>query len=234
MGPAQIATLTFFSFPLLKNQWWAFRQMREVKSHLTAVKGLTFYKLLGSGGGNGFSVLPDFSTYALLGVWQDTADAFHFFSHHPYYHQWIQQSSHQWTVQLKATKAKGKWAGLQPFHIQTVGSYQGPIAVLTRATIHPHKLLSFWTHVPKASQQLYRAQAGLLFSKGIGEAPFWQQATFSLWQNSQAMTDYAYRSGEHRDIMMKARQLQWYKEELFAEFVPVAMTGNWPGVQMSL
>lgn len=230
MGSEQIATLTFFHFHHLHHQWWAFKQMQEARSYLPHTRGLVFYKMLGSGGGNGFSVLPDFSTYALLGVWHDIQDTLNFFSNDPYYHQLKEHSTYQWTLQLKAIKVKGKWAGKQPFHLHAHTSSEGLIAVLTRATIHGRKLFSFWKHVPKVSRHLYQSQAGVLFSKGIGEAPFWQQATFSLWQSRQAMTDYAYRSGKHQEIMIKARELQWYKEELFAEFIPVAMSGSWPGL----
>lgn len=222
--------MTFFRYHHLYHQWWALKQMQEAKTALSHSKGLIFYKMLGSGGGNGFSVIPDFSTYALLCVWQNAADAMHFFSADPYYHQLKAHSTQQWTLQLKAVKAKGLWAGQQPFELHTHPHDEGPIAVLTRATIYGHKLLSFWKHVPKTSRQLYASQQGVLFSKGIGEVPFWQQATFSLWQNRQVMTDYAYRSGKHQEIMRKARALQWYQEELFAELIPIAMSGSWPGL----
>ena len=32
--------------------------------------GLSFFKLLGTGSGEGFSLYPDFSTYAILCVWE--------------------------------------------------------------------------------------------------------------------------------------------------------------------
>ena len=42
------------------------------------VDGLQFYKLLGSGGKTGFSLFPDFSTYAMLSVWNNEEDAENF------------------------------------------------------------------------------------------------------------------------------------------------------------
>ena len=38
---------------------------------LKEVKNLEFYKFLGTGGGQGFSLWPDFSMYAFLGVWKN-------------------------------------------------------------------------------------------------------------------------------------------------------------------
>ncbi|MEL0202237.1 MAG: hypothetical protein VW892_06300, partial [Flavobacteriaceae bacterium] len=58
-------SLTFFYFS--KNYFWAFRQMGVGYRQLKDVTGLRFKKLLGTGGGDGFSLRPDFRTYAFLG-----------------------------------------------------------------------------------------------------------------------------------------------------------------------
>ena len=55
-----ITTITFFSF--LKNQFWAFRQMGFAPSKFQQNQSLKFFKLLGTGGGKGFSLWPDFNT----------------------------------------------------------------------------------------------------------------------------------------------------------------------------
>ena len=64
-----VTTLTLFSFR--KNKFWAFKQMGTVGFRMKSITGLQFYKFLGTGGGQGFSLRPDFSTYAFLGVWDD-------------------------------------------------------------------------------------------------------------------------------------------------------------------
>ena len=64
-----LTTITFFEFE--QNKPWAFAQMGLVPSKLQQNEGLYFFKLMGTGGGNGFSLWPDFSTYAFLGVWKD-------------------------------------------------------------------------------------------------------------------------------------------------------------------
>ena len=204
--------------------------MRRARRRFDHVAGLSFYRLLGSGGGNGFSAVPDFSTYVLLTVWQAPEREPHFRRHEPAFRALLDRAAHHWTVYLRPLRAKGAWGGRQPFAVEGATHDAGPVAVLTRATLHWHKLPDFWRHVPRAASRLFdKNQRGLLFSKGVGEEPLWQQATFTLWDSRRAMVDYAYQ-GTHREVMMQARQRQWYREELFAEFVPVATAGHWPGM----
>ena len=67
-----LTSITFFSFT--KNKFWAFKQMGLAPFLLDNVKGLLFFKFLGTGGGKGFSLWPDFSTYAFMGVWEHKND----------------------------------------------------------------------------------------------------------------------------------------------------------------
>jgi hypothetical protein len=71
---------------------------------------------------------------------------------------------------------------------------------------------------------------GLLFSAGIGEAPVYRQATFSLWQNSEAMKAFAYRMQEHRDVVRDTRKYAWYSEEMFLRFRPLYSCGSVRGI----
>ena len=43
------------------------------------------------------------------------------------------------------------------------------------------------------------------------------------------MMDYAYQNPKHREVVALTRQLNWYKEEMFARFVPYKFTGSWAG-----
>lgn len=214
----------------MKEKWWAMRQMQAAHTPLKSVPGLSFYKLLGSGGGDGFSILPDLSTYALLAVWKDRPSAKTFFQKDPYSHQAFVNAQHSWTIFMNTARVKGTWENAQPFPEQEANANDGPVAVLTRATIHPAKLWSFWKHVPKVSNRLEHHQAGIVFSKGIGEIPLLQQATFSVWKSRDAMVAYAYGSAKHREMIKKTRELGWYREELFAEFIPTDAIGQWPDI----
>ncbi|MGB3618867.1 MAG: spheroidene monooxygenase [Catalinimonas sp.] len=223
--------LTFRRFDSPRDRWWALRQMPRAARLLADVPHLKFARLLGSGGGNGFTLRPDWSTYALLTAWDTPQDVKRFEDEHPFCALLNEHAAERWTVLLQPTKARGAWGGRQPFDPPPVDlrkDQTGPLAVLTRATVRARKLPSFWRHVPEVASALPRRADGLLFSKGVGEQPLWQQATFTMWESREAMVDYAYRSETHLRVMRKARQEGWYREELFAEFVPVATYGTWP------
>ena len=70
--------VNFFVFKFQKNKFWAFSQMGTYKNILKNVKGLKFYRLLGTGGKTGFGLYPDFKTYCFLSVWDNKSDADYF------------------------------------------------------------------------------------------------------------------------------------------------------------
>jgi hypothetical protein len=43
------------------------------------------------------------------------------------------------------------------------------------------------------------------------------------------MLDYAYKNQKHKEVVLLTRKLKWYKEELFARFVPYKFEGVWNG-----
>ncbi len=224
----QVVTITFFRFTGWKKRWWAFRQMGLAPDLLRGIPGLQFAKMLGSGAGNGFSVLPNLGAYGLLCAWDDEAAAKQFFASHELYADYQKNSTEQWTLFMRATMAHGQWDGVEPFQISEQFDENQLVGVITRATIHTKHLLGFWRFVPAVSRSV-ADKKGLLFSVGIGELPIIQQATFSLWENSKRMQAYAYQSQYHKEVVKRTRELGWYKEELFARFHPYASFGTWQG-----
>jgi hypothetical protein len=225
-----IITITFFRFRGSRRQWWGFKQMGLAPRALQGEAGLQFVKMLGSGGGNGFSIWPNFGVYGLLGVWDNEDAARQFFAASPLYAEFVTQSAEQWTLFLQNAQAHGRWDGREPFAPQVPLREDLPICVLTRATIRWNKLWHFWRFVPGVSKAMWREHhEGLHFSIGIGELPLVQQATFSLWSNRAAMQAYAYRGQHHQAVMRKTRELDWYSEELFARFHPFDSQGIWAG-----
>lgn len=228
MNEQQIATLTFFRYRSWEDRWWAFRQMGLAPEALTGTPGLEFFKLLGSGGGNGFSIFPNFGTYGLLGVWEEASFAQRFFEQNDHFQNFLRHSEEHWTVFLRNAMAHGSWDGQTPFRASVTFNPEEVVAVITRATIHTRHLWKFWRFTPPVSRSIEKKE-GLLFSVGIGEVPIVQQATFSLWQNSHLMKAFAYKSRRHREVVRRTRELGWYKEELFARFHPYSTTGSWMG-----
>ena len=228
MEEKQVVTMTFFRYLKPANKWWAFRQMGLAPKQISGAEGLEFFRLLGSGSGNGFSILPDFGAYGLLAAWQHEAGSRQFFSGHTFFQQFRQSCDEILTIFMRTTQVHGRWEGQTPFRVAALSDAGLPLGVLTRATIRPGQLWRFWRSVPQVSRSVEN-QEGLLFSKGIGELPLVQQATFSLWQNSQLMKDYAYKSRYHKEVVRRTRELGWYKEEMFARFQPYAVEGSWEG-----
>lgn len=225
----QVTTLTFFRYASLTNKVWAFGMMQFAHKPLAKEKGLLHYKLMGSGK-DGFDPFADWSVYALLQVWESEEAANRFFDSSTLYQRYVDKTTQQWVIFLRSIKAKGTWAGVKPFvpssEIDSTNPY---IAVITRATIKPKMLRTFWKYVP-ASQAPLKDNKGLLFTKGIGELPFLQMATFSLWKDKQSLMDFAYKSREHAEAIAKTRSLDWYNEELFSRFEPYHSKGTWDGV----
>lgn len=229
----QIVTITFFRFAGFKNKFWAFSMMQNAHKGIGGITpGLSFYKVLGSGGEDGFSWKPNFSVYGLLCVWVNVDFANRFFEQAPIFNEYKQRSAEHFTTYMTAIQSHGKWSGVQPFLSSSNSVAAGKIAVITRATIRPGKLLYFWRKVAGVSQSL-KSYEGKRFSIGIGEWPIIQQATFSIWDSFEAMTSYAYKNPMHEKVIRLTRKKNWYKEELFARFQPVMEVGTWDGAPVN-
>jgi hypothetical protein len=224
MQTEQVTTFTAFRFAGFANRFWAFSQMGLAPARLRNIAGLQFNKLVGSGAANGFSIRPNLGLYGMLQVWESEQYALDFLAKHPVYQDYKQHSTAAQTVFLRNTMAHGVWDGKSPFLAAQPFDPGAPVAVLTRATIRTRHMLRFWRDVPQVSRDV-EDKPGLLFAVGIGELPLIQQATFSLWQSGREMLDFAYRRQEHSAVIQKTRALGWYKEELFARFVPYRSVG---------
>ena len=226
----QTTTLSFFRYKSFSQKVWAFKMMQFAHAPLSRVDGLSFYKLLGSGKGLGFNPWPDWSTYAILQVWEDRKFADEYFKS-DLYARYCDNSAEQWVIFLEHITSKGTWSGTNPF--VTEGNYKDdqPIAVITRATIKWQELRKFWQYVPTAQTGI-AGNPKLVFTKGIGEVPFRQMATFSIWQDLEALNEFAYRRKEHGKAIQLTRQRDWYNEEMFARFKVIGTMGSWQGVDL--
>lgn len=225
---SQITTATFFSLNGISNKWWAFKQIQLARNSLKKVEGLVFSKLLGSGAKNGFSTIPNFGVYVLLCIWESEEKANSFFNKNDYFNTYTSKCKEYFTAFLHSAEVHGKWDGIQPFIPTTKLSSDKSVMVLTRATIRTTKLLSFWSKVGKVSESLDNYN-GVLISIGVGELPLIQQATLSIWKTQAEMMDYAYKNKKHKEVILLTRKFNWYKEEMFARFVPYKFQGIWNG-----
>jgi heme-degrading monooxygenase HmoA len=224
----QITTISFFKYTSLRNKFWGLKMMQFAHKSLAKTSGLSFYRLLGSGKGRGFNPLPDWSVYCLIQVWESEEDAHTFFNSSNLMKQYKVHTDELFTLYMKNISAGGTWVGKNPFEKVADLDPDLPIAVITRATIKWNWLLRFWKYVP-TSQQGLDGNEGLIYTKGVGEIPIVQMATFSLWQNFEAVKQFAYKSKQHQEAIKRTRKNNWYREELFARFQPYKSTGTWEG-----
>lgn len=226
---APLVTLTLFGYDGGREKAWALAQMGLAGFQLKKIAGLRFWKMMGSGEGGGFSLKPDWARYALLAVWESDRHADRFFAESGLMRQFRRRAAEIWTIRLLPVRVQGKWSGRNPFEPTVKPQPESsPVAVLTRASIKIAKLGRFWSFVPQTSREIKRAE-GLIASIGIGEAPFFRQATFSLWQSETDMKNFAYKSKIHAEVVKLTRAENWYGEELFARFAPVSAEGVWNG-----
>ena len=129
---------------------------------------------------------------------------------------------------LEPVRSKGTWGGRAVPAAPGASLDGGPVAVLTRATIRPRRLVPFYRSIAPPAGRLLDAP-GVLASVGIGEWPVARQATFSLWRSAQDMRAFAYGRDAHAEVVRRTRAEDWYSEELFARFRPYGSAGTWNG-----
>jgi heme-degrading monooxygenase HmoA len=225
---SQVTTITCFRFNSFADKFWALSMMQLAHRQLSNIEGNTFYKLMGTGKGDSFNAFPDFSTYILLQVWRNEDDARAFFARSQILCHYRKRACEVWTTYMVNTSSHGRWSGGTPFEARDSLRPSGPVIAITRATIKWQKLFAFWRYVP-VSQKDLKVNIGLVYTKGMGEVPILQMATYSIWQDEASLRRFAYESEHHRVAIAKTKALKWYKEELFARFQPIRSEGTWKG-----
>jgi heme-degrading monooxygenase HmoA len=221
-------TLTLFTLQP-GQRYWGLAQMGTSPRLLKQLPGLHFFQLLGSGAANGFGFLPNLDRYGLLAVWETEAVASAFFETHPLWAGYERRSRETWRVALAPLRSHGLWDGANPVDYEAVATdHEGPVAVLTRASIRLRRAPQFWRYVEPTSRALADA-TGLRLAIGLGELPLVRQATVSVWESVAAMQQYAYRDARHREVIQLTRREGWYSEELFARFRVLSSRGTVDG-----
>ena len=207
----------------------ALLRMAAGRVPLRGVPGLEFAKLLGTGSGETFTVRDaDLHHWALLTVWSDLEQAERF-ADGPVVASWERVARESLRVRMSPLAARGTWSGSTPFRPTGLRS-DGPVAAITRARLRPTRAVRFWRSVPPVSADL-REAPGVRMSLGVGEAPIGLQGTFSLWDSSARLNDFAYGRAPHRAVIARTAEVGWYAEELFARLALLDVSGTYRGRQ---
>jgi len=205
---------------------WGLSRLVRGERAMGHVSGLRFARVLGSGRDGGFGLAPGFDHQGLIGFFDDEGSARAFAEDAVVMRAYRDHARESLLALLRATSCRGSWGGAS-LAVTAPPQADAPMAALTRASIRLRHAARFWRHAPATHDGIARAE-GCRLAVGLGEAPLLRQATFSLWDNAQAMDAYA-RSGAHLVAIQGAYQQGWFSESMFVRFAPIEIEGEWHG-----
>lgn len=220
---------------LRQHQGWGWLRLVAGATPYKDVPGLTMAKVMGSGHGGGFSLRPSATHQGLICTFSHLDLALQFLDS-PLVQAYRSRARECWRGVLSVQSARGHWdkQAWQASSPESLGQQgqaesdrSAPFAVLTRASIVPTKAMAFWRYAPAAQADLAQAP-GCLLAMGLGEAPLVRQCTFSLWQDTAAMLQYAHQ-GAHQAASAAAYRHQFFSESLFVRMQVLQMAGVWQG-----
>ena len=223
----QTVTLSFFRFGPGLPRVWAFAMMGLARLSLRRVPDLRFWKLCGSGTGEGFTPRPNTAVYAILATWPDQATARARLNDAGIFRRYRARADEAWTVFLAPVSARGAWSGVAPFAPDGPVP-DGPLAVLTRASLRPASGIALLAararHQPGDRQ---RPQCRLQDRHRRGAAV----ASGHLLDLARPAEhgDFARADGPHARAIKAVREGDWFREELYARFRILGDAGSWHG-----
>jgi spheroidene monooxygenase len=181
-------------------------------------------QLLGCGGRDGFSIVPDFRRYCLYHALDDPSAAPRLTRSRLW--RWVAgPACEALHFRLRPARGHGTWDGVEPFDYSGEPVGERPFVVLTHARVRRRHARAFWRSVPAIRRDL-REAAGCAYHIGFGEHPLLTLATFSVWRALPEMRAFAYGNTAHHGAQRGARGEGWLEESLFARFEIEAVRGD--------
>ena len=161
----------------------------------------------------------------LVSFWDDGATLDRFEAAHPL----AKKFADGFHVRLEPLRAYGSWPGL-PTDVPTERSvdYDGPAIVLTLARLRLSQTVRFFRTSAKAEAKVANAP-GLIWATALARPPF--LATCSLWENTRALSTYAYGHSDprHSDAIGTQAVKDFHRESAFIRFRPYGARGSLQG-----
>jgi hypothetical protein len=221
---ASITTILVLARWPAESMAWGLKELARGALFKSRAPGLRWRKVLGSGHEGGFGLQPGWDRLAQFCVFDDAPAAREWLARDRELRVWKARAAELLWLELRAWQSRGTWAG-QDLPVSASEPGKGPVAALTRASIRPSRARAFWSHSPAAEKALAESR-GCRLAVGLGEAPLLRQATFSLWDDVDAMDAYA-RSGAHLSAIRDAYRDEYFSESMFTRFAITARGGAW-------
>ena len=203
---------------------FALFRMAIDRTLLRRTKGVTFAKMLGCGKGETFTPTDaDPNRWGCLVVISQSELAA--LDSSTTITKWRSKSISEFRVVLDPIAVTGMWSKQKPFEPSAPTNFDGQVVAITRARIKASQTMRFFKSVPPVTASLH-SSPGLISTIGIGEAPIGLQGTFSLWESTQAIKDFAYKGAAHQKAIAQTSEFDWYAEELFARFAVREIRGT--------
>ena len=222
----EVVSLTLNRFSGLASVAWMVSRMQLAKRPLQRTGAIGLHKLMGTGGGAGFSTRPNLRVWSLLATWPNGTEAAAAIDA-SVFRERAARAEETATLFLAPLSSRGSWDG-GGFRSGDDPDPNGPIAALTRASLRPSVLARFWRRVPSISRTI-EGEAAVRFMIGMGEVPYLHQVTFSIWDDAEAMRRFSRESATHGEAVRRAAEEGWFSEQLFARFRPLGAVGTWNG-----
>ncbi len=205
---------------------WGFSRYILGKTPFQQIPGLQFCKVLGSGFNGGFSTKPSLTKQGFFCIF-DTAHNAALFEDSPLLKTYQDHAHEFFLASVQAYSSRGSWSGFSMSCTNTNPPVNAPIASLTRASIKPSKAMQFWAKA-KPAEDAIKLASGKILTAGVGEAPYFRQATFTIWDDAQSLEQYA-QQGAHLSAIKAAYGQSYFSESMFTRFRVLKAQGTWQG-----
>ncbi len=205
---------------------WGFSRYILGQFPFQGIPGLQFCKVLGSGFNGGFSTKPSLTKQGFFCVFDSAQNAAHF-EDSPLLKAYQDHAQEFFLASVQAYSSRGSWSGFSMSCTDTNPPVNAPIASLTRASIRPSKAMQFWAKA-KPAEDAIKLASGKILTAGVGEAPYFRQATFTIWDDAQSLEQYA-QQGAHLSAIKAAYGQSYFSESMFTRFRVLKAQGTWQG-----